>query len=909
VNEVEGSGVDAAELSASRARLTSAQIARMSRLLEEALSLDEAGRLEWLEALSPEYHDIAQALREALSPGIQTPGVLATLPKIGSDGEVGSTTPSGFEPGARVGPYELIKLLGAGGMAEVWLARRADGAFKREVALKLPMLTRLRKGLEERFARERDILASLEHPNIARLYDAGMDAEGLPYLSMEYVRGQPITAWCDEHRLGIAERLQLMLQVLAGVHYAHERQVIHRDLKPSNILVSEAGDVRLLDFGVAKLLQTDEVDQTQITSVYGRAFTPDYASPELIQGDAVDARSDIYSLGVLLYELLTGTRPYRLNARASVGTLEQAIVTVEVSKPSTQLAEEAHSVRATTHERLVRQLRGDLDVIVLKSLAKDAEERYESASSMAQDLQRHLHSEAIRAQPPRLSYRLRKFVRRHRTGMAVAALMTSTILATVGYEIHRVTVNQAREIAALPTAKPLGEKSIAVLPFIDLSEKTDQGYFSDGLSEELIDLLAQVKDLKVIARTSSFYFKGKPVTIAQIAKALGVDNVLQGSVRRAGNTLRVNAQLIRADTGYHLWSETYDRELNDVFKLQDEIADSVVKALKMSLLNGATPRATPTASSEAYTLYLQARTIFSHGSHLDHQKAADYLQQALALDPKFAPAWAEMAAIQISEFGGVGTNDSYQSIRAKALTYAQQSLKLDPNLSAGHVALGRILYYMDWNSNAADEELKRALEIDPGNASALRTAASVAMTLGHLDQALHLAQSAAAHDPISVWGYYYIGAVEQVRGRLKEAETAFRTALDLNPGGPKMRTYLGLNLLAQGRATEALAQIELEPSDIDRQWGLAAAFDALGRKSDADQAFAELEKKYAADGAANIASAYACRKDLARAFAWLDRAYQQRDAYLLYLKGDSCFKNLRPDPRYKAFLRKMNLPE
>jgi serine/threonine protein kinase len=437
-------------------RLSSVQMVRMSRLLDEALPLDELGRREWLAALGPEQQDIAAALREALLPGSAgTQDALGTLPKVGSNDERDSVSASGLKPGARVGPYELIRPLGAGGMAEVWLARRADGAFKREVALKLPMLTRLRKDLEERFARERDILASLEHPNIARLYDAGTDSNGLPYLSMEYVAGQPITDWCDAHRLGIPERLNLLLQVLEGVQYAHERHVIHRDLKPSNILVTETGQVRLLDFGIAKLLQTEEADRTRLTSVYGRALTPDYASPELIRCDAVDARSDVYSLGILLYELLSGVRAYHLKSAVSAGMVEQAIATLDLLRPSLRLGKDAHLARATTQGKLARQVRGDLDAIVLKGLSKDPEQRYLSAESMADDLRLHLQGQTIRARPPRATYWLHKYFLRHRTGVGLVVL-TAVAIGALGWRAsHPPKEALRRETTEATAAKRL----------------------------------------------------------------------------------------------------------------------------------------------------------------------------------------------------------------------------------------------------------------------------------------------------------------------------------------------------------------------------------------------------------------------------------------------------------------------
>jgi eukaryotic-like serine/threonine-protein kinase len=377
--------------------LSAAEMAKMSRLLDEALPLDESGRHRWLEGLPPECTSLVPALRRALFSDSSD----FTLPRIEPGGI--PVTASMLKPGQRVGPYQLLRELGVGGMAEVWLAQRADGAYTRDVALKLPTLARVHKDLARRFVRERDILASLEHPNIARLYDAGVSFDGLPYLAMEYVKGEPLTAWCDARGVGLRERLKLFLQVLDAVQFAHARQVIHRDLKPSNVMVNETGHVRLLDFGIAKLLAEEEADGPSVTQFYARALTPDYASPELLRGEPVGAAGDVYSLGVVLYELLAGNRPYQLKPGVSMVQLGHAMENTRVDPPSSQVRPGAGVERATTQGRLAGRLRGDLDAIVLKALERRPADRYTSAAALVGDLQAYLSGEPVQATPNRFT--------------------------------------------------------------------------------------------------------------------------------------------------------------------------------------------------------------------------------------------------------------------------------------------------------------------------------------------------------------------------------------------------------------------------------------------------------------------------------------------------------------------------
>jgi TolB-like protein/DNA-binding winged helix-turn-helix (wHTH) protein len=465
-----------------------------------------------------------------------------------------------------------------------------------------------------------------------------------------------------------------------------------------------------------------------------------------------------------------------------------------------------------------------------------------------------------------------------------------------------------QEESVTATAALISEKSVAVLPFVDMSEKKDQEYFADGMAEEIIDLLTKVPNLRVPARTSSFYFKGKPTKVPEIARELGVAHVLEGSIRRSGNQIRVTAQLNRADNGYHLWSETYDRKLDDIFKVQDEIAGAVVKALKVSLLIDALPRATPTSSTEAYTLYLQAVSMAKHPTRLSISKAVDYLQQAVKLDAKFAPAWAILSRLLVDEVVKFGVLPMEQG-REQAQRAAETAVGLDSKLPESHIAIGKILYQFDWNWSAAEAEFGKARDLDPGNGDALRWSGYVATTLGRLDDGLRLAQQSIALDPLYEYNYVGAGKVYLALGRIHEAEAAYRKAIDLNPADAIPHIGLADTFLARGEPAPALAEIQQVSLDDGQTIGLAIIYHAMGRKRESDAAMVEAEMKHAKDNIIGIAAAHAYRRETDQAFAWLDRAYQERDTRIVGIKTDPYLKSLVADPRYKALLRKMNLPE
>jgi TolB-like protein len=486
----------------------------------------------------------------------------------------------------------------------------------------------------------------------------------------------------------------------------------------------------------------------------------------------------------------------------------------------------------------------------------------------------------------------------HHTGKKLDRLIIATLgLAVVLLLADRFVLHKD----ASKAAAPVSDQSIAVLPFIDMSADKDQEYMSDGLAEELLDLLAKIPALHVTSRTSAFSFKGKTVDIVEIAKRLNVAHILEGSVRKAGNRLRITVQLIDARTDTHLMSETYDRTLDDIFAVQDEIAAAVVLRLKVALL-GAPPKARE-ANPKAYALVLQARELARQGTGKSHEQALATYEQALTIDPAYANALLGLAGehLALANKGLKPTDESYRLAREAI----NRALTIDPDLVQAYTALSRIASDYDGDLAAAAGHIEHALALEPTNLAAISAASSLAQGLGRFDRAIELDEYALAHDPISPGRHGSLGYDYARAGRLDEAITSYRNALRLAPGRVGTQYNVGEILLRKGDAAAALIEMQHEPEENWRLMGVTMALYSLGRKADSDAALAELIGKFDKDSAYNIAYVFAWRGESDRAFEWLDKAVEYHDTGLVEIPNEPLFTNIEKDPRFAPFLRKV----
>lgn len=784
-----------------------------------------------------------------------------------------------------VSHFRILARLGEGGMGIVYEAE--DAKLARRVALKfLPDAMADDAEALERFRREARAASALNHPNICTIYEIGEHAER-PFIAMELLHGRTLRRAIDGRPMEVGKAVDLAIRICDALEAAHERQIIHRDVKPDNIFVTDQGQAKLLDFGLARR-HVDRFADAEAPTHGEAAYrteagltlgTVAYMSPEQARGSAVDARTDLFSLGVVLHEMVTGTPPF---GGQTVGEAFEAIFT----RPPP-------AVRAVNPD-----VPPALEAVIAKALEKDPARRYQSASALRSDLQRaQLEPATVAAGSGAVASKAhRSFWTKTAVWVGLAAVVVAmTALLLVG--------RSSRDSA--PPAPSAGRTAIAVLPFVNLSQAPDQEYFSDGLTEELLNALAKNPKLRVTSRTSAFSFKGKDVDLQTIAARLGVTHVVEGSVRRAGAQLRVTAQLVDVATDSPLWSRTYERQADAVFAVQEDIATSVAAALKMTLEGGRTP-ALPSTSVEAYNAYLQGRYFLGRLSRENLQKAIDFYREALRLDPAYARAWAGLSAAHSSQAaaGYVPFDEGYGEARREA----ERALELDPNLAEAHARLGRVRREYDWNWTGAEAAFGRALALEPANLDAMQGAAMLASAFGRFDDAIAFTRKAVELDPLRVGTNYNLGLHLYRAGRWDEASAALVRALELNPQNGLAHRTLGLVHLARAKPQDALTEMQREPELLWRTQGLAVAFFALGNLKEAGVALASLEGTFRDNAPFQIAEVYAFRGDADRAFEWLDRAYDRRDAGLTEMKASRLLSALHGDRRWSALLERMKLP-
>ncbi len=713
------------------------------------------------------------------------------------------------EIGKRIGAYVIIREIGQGGMGTVYLAARADGYFEKQVAIKLLKRGVANEEVLRRFRSEREVLARLDHPNIARLIDAGTTDDGLPYFVMEYIDGIPITRFLDEKQEGLAARLNLFLKIGAAVEAAHRNSVIHRDLKPNNILVSREGEPKLLDFGIAKVVGNN-TNPVEITTLGQERLTPISASPEQAKGEPVTISSDIYGLGVVLYEMLTGVRPHRF--LTSDPSREELVEVVCKQLPTLP------SLVVKDRERQ-RQLRGDLDAILLRALQKDPTLRYPSVAEFAEDIRRHLVGEPVRARQHKAGYRIKNRLLHNRTiQVSFAAAILALLIAAAFIFGSRMRSGLKQLGMQAPAASPglgnasLSEKSIAVLPFDIFNNDTDNAYFADGVQEAIITDLANVAALKVISRGSVAPYRGKAKNERELGQTLGVSYVVEGSVQKAGDRVRVNAQLIDARTMTEVWAQQYDRKLDDLFGVESDLAQAIVSQLKGKLSpdEKAAIENRPTKDMLAYDLYLRARESFFQSNC---QNAVHLLEQAIARDPQFALAYCSLAEVQLYMYRF--NKDTTPGRLDHANEAAETALKLAPKLPQSHLAKAQYYYYGLHDYERTERELATAPSSGTDNAKFVDLAALTERRLGHWKAAIRDGEKAVELDPQSP---FIINELVESYISVRRFTDAERLA---DKGIKAMVTQSGYlwglksqALLGMGRIKEAGAVLENSPADM-----------------------------------------------------------------------------------------------
>lgn len=779
--------------------------------------------------------------------------------------------------GQTLGHYRILEKVASGGMGVVYVAR--DEQLERDVAVKvLPSGTLGDETARRRFRHEATALAKLNHPHIEAVYDFGTQ-DGVDFLVMEYVPGKTLADRLSTGALPEKEIIELGIQIASALQQAHERGIVHRDLKPANIALTVRGYAKILDFGLAQLLRPVGEGTTELLSdSHAAAGTLPYMPPEQLKGEPVDGRADIYTIGAVLYEMATGRRAFReeLASRLIDAILHQPPVPPRALNP-----------RIST----------ELETIILKCLDKDPDRRYQSAKELLVDLRRVQHSSlGVPTPPPRPLTRWKRFAYAMAAVLALAAVMIVSNFA--GWRDRLLGRPRAPQIRLL-----------AVLPFENLSGNSEQDYFADGMTEALITDLGQIQALRVISRTSVMKYRAARKPLADIARELHVDGIIEGSVSRSQNLVLVTARLVYGPTDTLLWSKTYQRDPQNVLVMQGEVAGAIVHEIDVTLTPQERERLArgQPINPAAHEAYLKGRYL-TKGTSSQQRRAREYFEEAISIDPNYAPAYAGLADYYLAA----------EHLRPlvsmpQARQFAQKAIDLSPDLAEGHMELALIHFFADWDWKAADREFRLAIELYPSDAEAHRTNSYYLAALGRTQEADAESLKAQQLDPLSIWTQITAGYVFYFNREYDRAVEKCQEVVEWDTNLAGGYDCLATSYLAKGLYEQAIVAAQksssLSDNDSTRLVGLGRACALAGRKTDA---LAVLEQLRQASSRIYVppyffAVIYASLGQKEESFTWLHKALREHDRYLAWLKVDTAIDPLRGDPRFQELLHHVGL--
>jgi eukaryotic-like serine/threonine-protein kinase len=822
-----------------------------------------------------------------------------------------------ISPGTKLGRYEIRAKIGEGGMGEVYLAE--DLQLHRKVALKaLPADVASNRDRMRRFKQEATAAAALNHPNIAHIYEIG-EHEELNFIAMEFVDGHTLRQLFDSEA-DLAKMLRYLQHTAEGLAKAHAAGIVHRDLKPDNIMVTRDGHAKILDFGLAKLIEPRQTSRTRgaeaselATAILSQQSIPGtvlgtvgYMSPEQAQGKTkeIDQRSDIFSFGCILFEAVTDQRPFE--DESTIKALHKIIY--EPAPPISELNPSAPA---------------ELQRIVRRCLAKDPDERYQTIKDVAIELKELRRSEAGVTPTGRTARETKTTPRESGTPNTsqIGTQVSSAEYLVSGIKQHKLSLGIASILLVIGVVSlgfylrsrnpQVAIESIAVLPFENQSSDPNSDYLSDGITESIINSLSQLPNVKVMARTTVFRYKGKETDAQKIGKELGVAAVLTGKVLKQGDTLAIQADLVRVSDGSEIWGDKYTRKLADIFAVQGDLAREISDRLRLQLSGAQRERLTKhsTENPEAYELYLKGRYYYYKGTEAEMKKASDYYQQAIEKDPNYALAYVGLAdSYGIASTYLLPPKQAYAKVKEAVL----KALQIDDGLGEAHATWGTYKFYYERDWQGAENEYRRAIALNSNSVDAAIWYSYYLDASGRFDEAMAQANRARQLDPLSLISNTGVAEAYYYARQYDRCIEAFRKDLEIDQDDTFTHLFTGAAYQQKSMYSEAITEYEKARRIENSPWVLASlgnGYAVAGRTADARKVLAELEEmsKQRYVSPYNNALVYAGLGEKDQAFAWLNKADEERNDYLVYIKVEPLFDSLRSDPRFGDLLRRIGL--